>query len=180
MAVIIISGTPCTGKTTLARLLAEKLKYIYIDGNELIKQYNLGEEFDKERDSWIVDAEKFSKVVEDIIASEKNIIIDSHLSHYIPCDLVDLCIITKCNLKVLKKRLEERGYDKKKVSENLDSEIFGVCEEEAKERGHNVVEIDTTKGISDNMINKIIENLNIETVNADEEDENDDDNDSIK
>ena len=47
-------------------------------------------------------------------------------------------IIVKTSLKNLKKRLEKRGYNKLKVRENLEAEIFDVCFEEAKELGHKV------------------------------------------
>lgn len=74
-------------------------------------------------------------------------IIDSHLSHYLPSKYVDLCIITKCNLKVLEKRLKKRRYSNKKIRENLDAEIFDVCLNEAKENNHEVFVVDTSKGI---------------------------------
>jgi len=35
-----------------------------------------------------------------------------------------------------------------KVRENLDSEIFGVCLEDAKEAKHRILTLDTTKGKS--------------------------------
>ena len=41
MKVIIISGTPGTGKTTLAKKLAKKLDFEYIDINKIIKKYGL-------------------------------------------------------------------------------------------------------------------------------------------
>ena len=75
--------------------------------------------------------------------SVKGLVIDSHLSHYLPKEYVDTCIITKCNLKLLKKRLEERGYSKNKVRENLDVEIFDTCRLEALEAGHKVKIIET-------------------------------------
>src|SRR3989344_3218410 len=46
-------------------------------------------------------------------------------------------------LKKVKKRLEKRGYNKLKIRENLDAEIFDVCYEEAKELGHKVEVIES-------------------------------------
>jgi broad-specificity NMP kinase len=63
------------------------------------------------------------------VTSKKTIIIDSHLSHYIRCDL---CIVLRTNLKDLKRRLLRRGYSKKKIEDNMQSEIFRICLEEAK------------------------------------------------
>ena len=88
--------------------------------------------------------------------TKKGIIIDSHLSHYLPEKYADLCIIAKCNLKVLENRLKKKGYSKSKVRENLDAEIFDVCLNEAKENKHKIIVIDTTKDFSTNSISRKI------------------------
>lgn len=86
--------------------------------------------------------------------NKKGIIIDSHLSHYLPRKYVDLCIVAKCGLKELNKRLKKRGYGKGKVEENVECEIFDVCLNEAKEAKHRIMVIDTTKGINISKISK--------------------------
>jgi len=143
--IICITGSVSTGKTTLAKKIASKIKGKYIDVNKIITKYKLSEGYDKKRKSKIVDIKKLNKVLIDLIKKSKNLVIDSHLSHYLPKKYVDLCIVTKCNLKILKKRLEKRGYDKDKIRENLDAEIFDVCLNEAKEKGHKIKIINTTK-----------------------------------
>lgn len=156
MKAIIVTGTPGTGKTTLSKQLARKLSLNYLDVNLIIKKYGLSEGYDKKRKTKIIDTKKLNKAIIMEMTNYKKarkiktngVIIDSHLSHYLPKKYVDLCIVTKCSLKVLKKRLENKGYSKNKVRENLDAEIFGICLEEAKENGHNVLIIDTTKGIN--------------------------------
>lgn len=149
MAVIIVSGTPCTGKTTLAKKLSEKLKYKYVDVKRIIRTNNLDKKIDKKRSCMIVDEKRLSTILIKLIKeSEKNLVIDSHLSHFIPKKNIDLCIITKCNLKTLEQRLKKRRYKKDKIRENLDSEIFDVCLNEAKEQNHNLLIIDTTKHIN--------------------------------
>ncbi len=162
MKVIIVTGTPSTGKTTLSKELAKKLNFQYIDVNETIKKYKLTEGYDKKRNTKIVDVKKLNnaliKEINNFKKSIKNkktnknikngIIIDSHLSHYLPKKYVDLCVVTKCDLNVLKKRLEKKKYNKAKIRENLDAEIFDVCLNEAKENKHNVIVMDSTKGIN--------------------------------
>ena len=86
----------------------------------------------------------------------KGMVIDSHLSHYLSKKYVDLCIITKCGIKELNKRLKKRRYSSDKVKENIECEIFDVCLDEAKEKGHNVVVITTTKAINMSEISKRI------------------------
>lgn len=66
----------------------------------------------------------------------KNIIIDSHLSHHLDSDF---CIIVKRDLKTLKKHLKSRMYSKNKVEDNMQSEIFDICLEEAKDLGRKII-----------------------------------------
>jgi len=144
--VIVISGSPGTGKTTLAKLISNELGFEYVDVNKIIDKYNLGETFDKKRECKIIDVQKLNKeLVKLITRSKQSLVVDSHLAHHISKEFVDLVIITKCCLKILKKRLEERKYSKLKVRENLDSEIFDVCLTEAKELEHLVLEVDVSK-----------------------------------
>ncbi|MBN2457806.1 AAA family ATPase [Candidatus Woesearchaeota archaeon] len=143
-AIIVVSGTPGTGKTTLSRQLAKELKMQHLDVGQVIRQGSLSEGYDPVRRCEIIDVEKLKQALVKVIArAKKGIIIDSHLSHYLPKEHVDLCIITKCNLKVLEGRMKKRGYHREKVRENLDSEIFDICLTEAMEAGHNILVIDT-------------------------------------
>lgn len=147
MYIIIVTGTPGTGKTRIAKSLSKLFNYVYIDVNKIInKNKNIVVGYDKKRKSKIVDEKKLSRLLIEYIKEKKadGAVVDSHLSHYLPKKYVDLCIVTKCsNLKLLERRLKRRGYSKEKIRENLDSEIFQICYVEAKEAGHNVIVVDT-------------------------------------
>ena len=157
MKTIIVSGTPGTGKTEIAKTLAKKLEYKYIDVNKLIKENNLSDGYDNEKKCEIVDAKKLSRFLSGFIKkSKQNLVIDSHLAHYLPKKYVDICIITKCDLKELKKRLEKRKYSKAKIRENLDSEIFDICLNEAIEKSHTILIIDTTGKKANKVLDKEI------------------------
>lgn len=145
---IIVTGSVCSGKTTLAKKLAKRRNYKYVDINKIIKENKLAESYDAILDSYIVDEDKLVEVLKDLIKkSKKQLIIDSHMSHHLPKDYVELCLVTKCELKELKRRLQARKYSEAKIRNNLDAEIFDVCLIEAKEAGHNIRVIDTTEGI---------------------------------
>ncbi|QQG38679.1 MAG: adenylate kinase family protein [Candidatus Woesearchaeota archaeon] len=153
MKVIIITGSVGTGKTTIAKKLAKRLKFKYLDVNKLISKYKLAEGYDRKRKTKIVDEEKLSKKLMQIIKSSKNsLVIDSHLSHFLPKEYVDLCIVTKCNIKTLKKRLKKRKYSEEKIQENLQAEIFDIILIEAKENNHNIYVIETDKRYNLNKI----------------------------
>lgn len=139
MKVIVISGSVATGKTTLAKKLAKEKNYQYIDVNKLIKEKKLSSGYDRKRKAKIIDIKKLNKALISLIKkSKKSLVIDSHLAHYLPKKYVNEVIITKCNLKELKKRLQKRKYSKEKINENLQVEIFDLCYIEAKELGHKV------------------------------------------
>lgn len=152
MKAIIVSGTPGTGKTTVAKKLAKKIKGQYVDVNKVIKKYKLAEGYDTKRKSRIVDVSKLKKVlIRMIMESKKTLVIDSHLSHYIQKEYANMCIICKCDIKELRKRLRRRGYGKKKIEENIEAEIMEVCLNEAKEEGHKIKIVDTSKKTSSNQ-----------------------------
>ena len=155
----MVTGVPGTGKTAIAKKLAKRLNYHYIDVNKLVSKHNISEGYDKKRRTKIVDIKKLNKILIDFIEKIKRIngiVIDSHLSHYLPKKYVDLCIITKCDIKELNKRLKKRKYSKNKIQENLQAEIFNICYNEALERRHKIIIIDTTKGFNiSSIVNKL-------------------------
>ena len=162
MKTIIITGTPGTGKTTLSKRLSKKLNFYYLDVNKIISQYKLSEGYDRKRKTKIIDINKLNKKlileVKNIKKSGKynGIIIDSHLSHYFPREYADFCIVTKCGIKELNKRLKKKKFHESKIKENLEAEIFDICLNEAKERKHKVMIADTTKHFN---INDLIHKL---------------------
>jgi len=147
MKVIIVTGSVCSGKSTVAKKLAKEKNAKYIDVKKIIsKNKGVVKGYDKIRKCKIIDIKKLNKKLIDLIKkSKEDLVIDSHLSHYLPKKYVDLCVVVKCDLKVLKKRLKKRRYSEKKIRENLDVEIFDICLNEAKELGHKIKIIDTTK-----------------------------------
>lgn|SRR3989338_2923877 len=167
--VIILTGTPGTGKTSIAKELAKILNAGLIDVNKVIKKNKLDEEYDKKRKTNVVNELKLAKILQDIAKRFKNekelnskrklLIIESHMSHFLPRKYVDYCFVTKCDIKELSTRLGKKGYSKAKISENIEAEIFEVCLQEALERKHNVIIVDTTgksAGQSAGKISRII------------------------
>jgi adenylate kinase len=157
MKSIIVTGTPGTGKTTLAKGLAKRIRCKYVDVNKLIKAEKLSEGYDNEKQCEIIESRRLNRALLDLQANSMvPLVIDSHLSHYMPKKHVKLCIVAKCDLKELKKRLEARGYPKAKVRENLDAEIFDVCGTEAREKGHKVIEISTSQPVNYTKITALL------------------------
>jgi len=146
--IIVITGTPGTGKTRLSELLSKRIKADVVSVSEFVKKRHLYESYNRSLKTYIVDEKRLSKELEHYVRKrfkDKDVIIEGHLSHYLKKDLVDLCIVLKCSITELNKRLSKRNYPRAKIKENLESEIFGICEEEAREFQKIVVLIDTTK-----------------------------------
>ncbi len=142
MKVVVISGTPGTGKSVLAEKLAKKQGWKVISVTDFIDEHNLSKEYDDKRDVPIMDEKLLVRELLKVIEEEKNMkktkgmIIEGHMAHFLPAKAADCCVILRCGLGELKKRLKKRGYREEKVRENLDSEIFDTCYNEALELGH--------------------------------------------
>ena len=135
---IVVSGTPGTGKSKFSKRLAKELKFKYLDIKLFSKKNKI---YDKiEKNCLVIDEKKLVKALKKL---KGNYVIDGHLSHYLKADY---CVVCKCDLKALKKRLEKRKYSKQKIKDNLDAEIFDVCFTDAKRVQKNVLVLDTTKG----------------------------------
>lgn len=140
--IIAISGTPCTGKTSVAEELGKKLGWKIVHLNNLAEEKNLYCGYDKKRECKIVDLDKIKKELEKITKSEKNLIIESHYAHDMPSDVV---VILTCNPAELRKRMQNKGWSGAKIEENVEAEIMEVCKAEALELGRKVTGIDTTE-----------------------------------
>ena len=146
MKIIIVSGSVGTGKTTLSKKLSKVLDYKYLNVSKLIKDKKLSDGYDPENKCEIVDVKKLNKVLIEIIKKSKNLIIDSHLSHYLPKKYVDLCIVTTCDISILRDRLKKRKYSANKIKDNVEAEIFDTIVIEAKEKKYNLLVVNTSEG----------------------------------
>lgn len=150
--IIAITGTPGTGKTTLAKILSKEMNLEIFDVNDFIEKNKKTVliEYDEDRETNVIDDNKLMSLIEEKLRRKEitDAIIDSHLSHYISQKYIDACIVLSCDLSVLKKRLKKRGYNTLKITENLEAESFDEIKEEAKELHENVIYVDTTKKIT--------------------------------
>ncbi|UCC57642.1 MAG: adenylate kinase family protein [Candidatus Bathyarchaeum sp.] len=127
--VILVTGTPGVGKTTLSQILASKLDALYIGITELVKKEKLITSIDDDRKTLIADTEKVSKRLQEILkTSEGNIIIEGHYAvDVVPEKDVNTVFVLRRDPAELMDVLEKRGFEGKKLWENLAAEILDVC-----------------------------------------------------
>lgn len=128
--VILVTGTPCVGKTSIARLLISKLNAFYVNLTELAIRENLISGKDKERDSIIVDETRMRSKIREIIRNcdKEDIVIDGHYAvNVVPKKLVTYVFVLRRDPVELRKFMENYGFPDRKLWENLASEILDVC-----------------------------------------------------
>jgi adenylate kinase len=144
--ILIITGTPGTGKSTVSRFLSDRLNAKHIELSKYARAQGYILEEDNERDTSIVDMEALSMAIRKEIA-DKALIIDGHYGQeLLDPDEVDRVFILRKQPWELKPILEKRGYSSEKVWENLEAEIMGVITHQSIEiyTEEKLVEIDTS------------------------------------
>ncbi|MBC7128531.1 MAG: adenylate kinase family protein [Thermoplasmatales archaeon] len=145
---IALTGTPGTGKSSVANLL-EKKGYKVIRIDDIYEKFVVG--YDEERKSKIVDEKKMDREIKKI-KEEGVLIIEGHLSHLLSVDGV---IILRCNPEELKKRLVKKGWDEKKIRENLEAEALDIILQRTLQKHERVWEIDVTDRSSEEVAEEI-------------------------
>jgi adenylate kinase len=159
--VILITGTPCTGKTAVAKQLTAKLDALYINLTDLANKHNLTLGEDKKRKTVIIDEEKMrTKIAETINTTEKTtIIIDGHYAAaVVPKQYVTRIFVLRRNPIELRRFMEKCGFSGAKLWENLASEILDVCLIEAlhEHEKDKVCELDVTGKTTENIAHEIV------------------------
>ncbi len=160
--IILITGTPGVGKTTISKILAEKLNAHLLAINELVDEKHLYTGIDEERGYKIVDLDALFNEIDNIIEKvDKSdyIIVEGHLSHFY--ENSDTVIVLRANPDILRERLEVKGWKEAKINENIEAEAIGVCSYEAYEiHGKKANEIDTSNISPQDVVNLIIDVIN--------------------
>ncbi len=156
--IIAVSGTPGVGKTHLSIELAKRLSAEYVNITDYCQTNNLFDSYDTDSDTHGVDIALLEKSLRKYCDLSQIYVLDSHLLHDFSIDFVDVLIICTCELPVLQKRLQKRGYSEEKIRENLDAEIFQICQYDAIENGFKPIVVDCTKPL-DNKLNELAKKI---------------------
>jgi adenylate kinase len=144
-----ITGTPGTGKSTVADELARR-------GHPVVRLAGTVRAYvtasDPERDTLIIDEDRWAR---EFVPVEG--FVEGHLAHLLPCDRV---VILRCSPYRLLERLHARGYSEAKCRENAEAEALDVCLVETLElhAPEHVLEMDTT-ALSPGAVADLIEDF---------------------
>lgn len=160
--IIVLTGTPGTGKSSVAKILKKK-GFVVIELNSEIRRRKLYSSYDRKRKTYVADFGKMEKFLKKELKQEKYfnkpIIIDSHLSHLLPSRIVDAVIVLRCEPAELEKRLKRKGWNAEKIRENVESEIIGLIEYEARKKHKKVFAVYTVDLTPKRIVNKIKHHL---------------------
>ncbi|MEM4137551.1 MAG: adenylate kinase family protein [Candidatus Anstonellaceae archaeon] len=162
---ILIVGTPGSGKTTIAKLLAKKLGFEFLSINQVVKLNRLFLGYDKKLKSHIVNLKDLKRILNKTLKKQqKGIVIEGHLGCEIKLD-VDRVIVFRIDPKILYLRLKKRKYNKEKIRQNLEAELIDYCTQKSLFYYKNkVVELDVSNKTELQILKdifKILENKKI-------------------
>ncbi|GAA5801314.1 AAA domain-containing protein [Helicostylum pulchrum] len=129
---ILVTGTPGTGKTTTSEMIAEVTGLEHVNVGELVKQKQLHEGYLEEFDTHVLDEDKLLDELEEIL-KEGGKIVDFHTCEIFPERWFDLVLVLRTDTAGLYDRMSKRGYNKRKIDENMECEIMQVVLETAHE-----------------------------------------------
>ncbi|MBU7031884.1 MAG: dephospho-CoA kinase [Theionarchaea archaeon] len=115
---VALTGTPGTGKTTIAKEIAQRCGMTHIDVSKMAREVNAV--IAQEKETLVVDQDIIGEKIRDM----DNIIIDSHFAHVFEVDLV---FVLRCEPSILFERLKRRNYSEEKIRENVMAEILDFC-----------------------------------------------------
>lgn len=129
---IIITGTPGTGKTTLAAKLANILPADHIDVPLLVEEEGLWADVDVGRGAKVVNLVKVRRRLRALARRRRlRLVVSSHVPDVAYRDDVDIVIVLRLHPCELKKRLEALNWPLSKIKENVAAEALAVCLKEA-------------------------------------------------
>ncbi|KAG2159574.1 P-loop containing nucleoside triphosphate hydrolase protein [Suillus bovinus] len=150
--VIIITGTPGTGKSTHAQLLQDTspvpLKHINV--GQLVKDNAFHHGFDQQWQSYTVDEDKLLDELEPL-ASAGGIILDWHTCEIFPERWADLVVV----LRLQSYHALGTNYPLKKIQENNEAEIMEVVLQEARDSYLQQIVIDLKSESSQDLENNV-------------------------
>lgn len=146
--VVVVTGTPASGKTTLSKIIAGQIGALHIDLGKLAMEKRFIARKDPFLDTDIVNIVPLRKHLQEVLRSKgPELIIEGHYSTaIIPREQVWKALVLRCDPAELKRRMRRKKWGRLKIKENILAEILDVCLVEALRAygGRKVSELETS------------------------------------
>jgi adenylate kinase len=147
-AIIIVTGTPGTGKTTLARALAEAIEACYLNLTQFVSKYKLYSGIDRQRRTKIIDVSRTrARLKKELSTMRGPVVIDTHVpGGIVPREMVKRVFVLRSDPRTLEDRLRAKKWRANKIRENVLAEIVDSCLNSAVEHygRRRVIQFDTS------------------------------------
>ena len=157
--VIIVTGTPGVGKSTVSKELSSRLVCRLVSVGDLVKDERLYTRVDRKRDTLVADMDQTSKRLSDIVSgSSEMLIVEGHYAvDVVPQETVKLVFVLRRDPEELREILRKRSYGEQKIRENIAAEILDVCLYDAVDRcgAEKVCEVNVTGRKADEVVDEI-------------------------
>jgi adenylate kinase len=152
---IIITGTPGTGKSSVAKALGRRIKHMVVNEHQFALEKKIGK-WDSDEGELIIPLQQFARELNKLLAKEKDIILEGHLL----CELrlpADFVVLLSVKPEILEKRLQAKGYSELKVQENVFCEANDYCKKRVVRnyKKQKVLLVDAGKTIKEIMLDSI-------------------------
>ena len=127
--VIIVTGTPGTGKTTCARELAKTIGANYLNVTQHVSKHRLYRGVDRERRTKIMDVPKTRASLKRELGTMHGFsVVDTHIpEEIISREMVKQVFVLRCHPRILEGRLRDKRWKANKIRENVLAEIVDSC-----------------------------------------------------
>ena len=147
---ILITGTPGTGKTTTAEMVAELTDLRHVNIGQIVDERGLHDGRDEEYDCWLINEDAVVDELESEISAGGNIV-DFHTCDFFPERWFDLVVVLRTDNTVLFDRLKGKGYRQNKIQENIECEIMQVVLDEAHDSYSKEIIVELTSDTFDQL-----------------------------
>ncbi|VWU52119.1 adenylate kinase-like protein 1 [Hepatocystis sp. ex Piliocolobus tephrosceles] len=131
----------------------------YLNLSKIIKEERLYEEYDDELDASVYSEELLSDKLQKLQLNNGGFIIDFHSVTFIEdINLINRIFLLTADTNILYERSEKRNYSKEKITNNIESEIFKVIQEDILEH---FGESSIYEELQNNNIQQYEQNLNL-------------------
>ena len=147
---IVLTGSPATGKTSVALALSKLLDCPYVGANEIAFEIGAARKVQSgpsAKDEFTVDLSKLKKALTAIFNKQKTVVAEGHLlcEFALPADEV---VVLRADPRLLLRRYAKRKYARKKAVANTLVEVLDYCLIESEEnygRKARIIQLDVTK-----------------------------------